>query len=111
MATQKTHPHYALTNSALQQVDQWIEIGKDLDLSEFSKAFPALHGKVLELNQLENCGSEEQKVSILKRLTTFRKTLKLLGPMLDETIRKRIEDLAKASGKQELATVCLSVVR
>ncbi len=111
MATQTTHPHYALINTTLQQVDQWIEIAKDLDVSEFSKAFPAFYKKLLELTEFEICGSEEQQVSLLKRLTAFRKKQKLLGPTLDETIRKRIEILAKNSGNQWLAKVGLSSSR
>jgi len=107
MATETSNPDYALTLTTLQQVEQWIEIAKNLDISEFSKAFPALYKKLLHLNEFGVCGTEEQQVSILKRLTMFRKQQKLLGPVLDETIRKRIWNLAGNSGNQGLAKVGL----
>jgi len=97
MATEPTHPHYALTITTLQQIEQWIDIAKDLDVSDFSKAFPAIFSKIGWLNAHDICGSEEHQLSVLGRLTTARQNLKILGCSLDENITKGIENLAKGA--------------
>lgn len=105
MATQATHPHHALTTTRLQQLEKWIEIAKDLNVSDLSKAFPAIVHQVFLLSTYDVCGTQEYQFSVLERLTTARKNLKKLGFYLDAAITKRIENLAKGAGVKGVAMV------
>lgn len=64
MATEATHPHYAFNTTRLQQLEQWIEIAKDLDVSDLSKAFPAMVQQVFLLSAYDICGTQEHQVSV-----------------------------------------------
>lgn len=94
-----------ITYQLLNDLEQLVELVHDLSDKEFGKAIPPIYKKVDDLSTLGICGSEQEQILILRRITTLRKKLKVMGSLMDGAIERRVEMLAELSGNQALVTV------